>query len=511
MGVTLIGSGTLLKGRSKSLSLLGCMSLLGLAAFIFLWNLGASSISVRSDEVIYVRATQSILHNGDLLPLKHGSIPMYEKPPLKLWLGSLAPLVLGESNFSFRLLDGLLGVFAVAISAYLAYATTRSVVIALISGLLLLGMPELVIAHHSFRHAVLDGLLCALTGVGTLVSWRIASSQTAPTRRDAVTLGVVWSLAVLTKSVAGIVPAICSILAIIASRCNRASWRSWATLTWIILLPVLTFGAYALLLWLLAGVKALKIFLGVEILDRALSGFEGHNTGSSGFYLWYLFVRAGAVPQVLLCSGLVGACLACFRRNDIRFLLVWSLLPVALYSCAASRVPWYLSPYFPLLGIISVAGVDALVKYIREKTSNNVAVLTLVLIVALSAGPFYRALHRNITEVLHDTARLEIDTLVTELKNSYSDFAIVENSISGHSNPRNGRFNVEGIYRESLRPKLRTVNTASELDRRPNEVLFIKEASLPDLPPGWREIGRLAPYGGRSWRIVAVIYPPESP
>jgi 4-amino-4-deoxy-L-arabinose transferase-like glycosyltransferase len=496
--------------RSTKLALFGWISLLSLCAFIFFWNLGASSISVRSDEVIYVRTTQSILHNGDLLPLKHGNVPMYEKPPLKLWLGSLAPFVLGESNLSFRLLDGILGIFVVALTAYLAYVITQSHLLGVLSGALLLGMPELIIAQHSFRHAVLDGLLCALTIVGGLLSWRIVASQESPIRRDTCILGVVWSLAVLTKSVAGIVPAACSLLAIIVSRYNRATIRSWSTLAWLIILPALTFVAYATVLWLLAGVKALTVFLGVEILDRALSGFEGHNTGSSGFYLRYLFMRAGAVPQALLCSGLIGACIVCLRRNDMRFLLVWALCPVALYSCAASRVPWYLSPYFPFLSILSVAGVTALVACIRERTSKRMAALVLTLIVVLSAGPYYRALDRNVREVLHDTDRLEIDTLVEGLKGNYSSFAIVENSISGHSNPRNGRFNIEGIYRELLRPNLRAVQHLSELERKPNEVLFMKETSIPALPSGWREIGRLAPYGGRSWSVVAVVYPPES-
>jgi hypothetical protein len=138
------------------------------------------------------------------------------------------------------------------------------------------------------------------------------------------------------------------------------------------------------------------------------------------------------------------------------------------------------------------------------------AALVLTLIVVLSAGPYYRALDRNVREVLHDTDRLEIDTLVEGLKGNYSSFAIVENSISGHSNPRNGRFNIEGIYRELLRPNLRAVQHLSELERKPNEVLFMKETSIPALPSGWREIGRLAPYGGRSWSVVAVVYPPES-
>jgi hypothetical protein len=266
------------------------------------------------------------------------------------------------------------------------------------------------------------------------------------------------------------------------------------------------FGAYAALLWLLAGTKALKIFLGVEILDRVFSGFEGHNTGSSGFYLWYLFVRAGAVPQALICSGLLGACLSCLHDKRLQFLLVWSVVPVLLYSCAASRVPWYLSPYLPFIAMLSTAGVVALLTRLKAWRGRPTALLTLAAIAALSLPPFYRAVSRNVDEIAHDTSRLEIDQLVTRLRSTYSDFTIIDNAISGHSNPRNGRFNVEGIYRESLRPNLRAAKHIRELDRRPNEVLFVREDQVSDLPQGWHEVGRLEPYGSRTWSVIAVIY-----
>jgi hypothetical protein len=112
-------------------------------------------------------------------------------------------------------------------------------------------------------------------------------------------------------------------------------------------------------------------------------------------------------------------------------------------------------------------------------------------------------------EVIQDTQRLEIDVLVERLRDTYSDFAIIDNAISGHSNPRKGRFNVEGIYRETLRPNLRAVQQIRELDRRANEVLFIREDRVSDLTPGWHELGRLAPHGARTWSVMVIIYPTE--
>jgi 4-amino-4-deoxy-L-arabinose transferase-like glycosyltransferase len=475
---------------------------------MFLWNLGASSISVRSDEVIYVRIAQSIVHHGDLFPLLHGNVPTYEKPFLKFWLSALPMLALGDSNWSFRILDGLLGIATILITAALSNSMSRSTLVALMSAALLLAMPEVVIAQHSFRHAVLDSLLSFLTIVGVFYSWKLANRECI-TPRHSLILGAVWGAAVLTKSVAGIVPAVCSLVAILAARINTGTSKRLLIrpLIWIVAVPLMVFFLYACALWFVGGSKALRVFLGIEILDRAFGGFSGHNTGSRWFYIWYLFERGGAVPRALLVSGLLGALVTFRERSHMRFLLVWALVPVGMYSCAASRTPWYLLPYFPSLSIVSVLGVLELARLLRDRVSYYGAFTFLALVAFLSAPPFYRSLVRNIDEVISDTSRIPIDIAFEKLRGSHSKFVIVEDAVSGRSNPRKGRFNVEGIYRETLRPNLRAVKRIQELRCRTDEVLLVRESSLPVIPPGWIELQRLAPSVSRPWAVIAISCP----
>jgi 4-amino-4-deoxy-L-arabinose transferase-like glycosyltransferase len=506
----------------NALLLCGSLLVLGLSAWFFLWNIGASSISLRSDEVIYTRITQGILHTGELFPLMHGNVPTFEKPPLKLWLSALAPLMLGESNFSFRVLDGCLGVATVGLTVALALTLTRSAALALLSGALLLGMPELVISHHGFRRAVLDGLLSLLTLGSAWLTWRaIRQEQSGEGATNAYRwISAVCSLAVLTKSVAGFVPALCAMCAIAV--CLPTSRKIWRDKEWwgIIGLPAWTFLLYGYVLAIVGGIKALEVFLGVELVTRIFSGFEGHNAGQKGFYLWYLFVRGAAAPRLLLLAGMCGALLSI--KNDLRFryLLIWCFVPVMLYSLAASRVPWYLNPFLPLLAILSVAGASALVAHTRSflisrwpHVPSRGLTLTLGILLALITLPAYgRAIARHTQVVSTDTNRLGVDLLVNRLREEYSHFVIINNALSGRTQPRNGRFNVEGIYREMLKPQLRTVKSIEKFEAVPGEVALVKSSQLAKLPPGWREVGRAEPFGDRAWAVVAVVYEnPRSP
>jgi 4-amino-4-deoxy-L-arabinose transferase-like glycosyltransferase len=501
--------------------LVGSALILCIASWFFLWNLGASSISLRSDEVIYTRIVQGILHKENLFPLYHGNVPTFEKPPCKLWLSALAPYVFGESNASFRILDGLLGIVVVWLTISIAFALTHSASMALLSGALILGMPELVISHHGFRRAVLDGLLTTLTLVSALVSWRIIATQGARSSyaKQYLLLGVVCSLAVLTKSVAGFVPAVCAMVAIAV--CVPASERVWRAPAWwsIALLPVTTFLAYAALLGVVGGLKALKVFLGVEIFSRAFSGFEGHNTGEVGWYLWYLFVRGASAPRLLLIAGICGALLSLRKDTRSRYLCVWALLPVLLYSCAASRVPWYLNPSLPFLAMLAVYGAYQLANWastrltwrpLREKQTALRAILITLFLLA-SSPPYIRAVSRHARFVSHDTERLAVDILFTTLKEQHSSFVIIDNALSGRSQPHRGRFNVEGIYREMLKPHLRTVRSIDHFTPVADEVALVKDSALARLPQGWREVGRAEPFGERSWTLVAIQYAGGAP
>lgn len=501
------------QGRQR----LALCALLAFAAWLFLWNLGASSISLRSDEVIYVRVTQNVLHQGDLFPLTHGNVPTYEKPPLKLWLAAIAPALFGESNFSFRLLDGLLGVITVGLTVALGAALTGRVWLGFAAGVLILGMPELVISHHSFRRAVLDGLLTVVTLLAALFTWRAIerSKYDALSAEHTTAIGCICALAVLTKSVAGFVPAACALISIGAGLSPMALLRSrswWR----IIAIPLLAFVLYGLALGLVGGVKALKVFLGVEILTRVTQGFTGHNADNPWFYWWYLFVRGASAPKALLLVGVVGSMLAAVKNPAHRFLLVWGVLPVILYSCAASRVPWYLNPFLPFLALIAVTGSTYLGQTLLRllppgRSAQSIVAKTLAFLAALtvltsSGHALYRAIARNVRQVAQDSKRLEIDHLTSNLRRDHSHFAIIENALSGRTQPRQGRFNVEGIYRETLRPHLRTERFVERFSPVPHEVVFVKASSLDQLPKGWVELGRAAPFGARTWEVVAIRY-----
>jgi 4-amino-4-deoxy-L-arabinose transferase-like glycosyltransferase len=445
---------------------------------------------------------------------------MYEKPPLKLWLGSLAPLLLGESNFSVRLLDGLLGVATVLLTVSIMEMLTGSVWLALVAGLLLLGMPELVISHHGFRRAVLDGLLTVLTLLVVQGTWRLLALESGVASRRSITRAALWvgilcSLGVLTKSVAGFVPALCAALAwLVASEDTAGSWftrvvrnRVWLC---IVVPPVATFLGYCVALWLVVGPKALDVFIGVEILTRTFAGFEGHNTGQRWFYLSSLFVRGSAVPRALLIVGLVGALGAALtatkKRHELRFLLVWACVPVILYSLAASKVPWYLNPFLPCIGMLSVAGAWQLIIFLKQRYGKIIARSFFALVVIATLPAYARAIMRHAESVHASTERIELDTFVSRLRREYTSFVVLEKSLSGRSNPLNGRFNVEGIYREMLRPGLRIVSTIEELNPQPGEVVLVREESLAKIPSGWRELGRIPPYASRTWGVVAVVY-----
>jgi hypothetical protein len=136
-----------------------------------------------------------------------------------------------------------------------------------------------------------------------------------------------------------------------------------------------------------------------------------------------------------------------------------------------------------------------------------IAALAILVTLCVSAGAYSRALTRNIHEVVTDTRRLPIDILIERLRGEYTKFAVVESAISARSNPRNGRFNVEGIYRETLKPDLLVVPGISELQPESRRVYLVKEPSLSALPAGWSEVGRLAPSALREWSVVAVVYP----
>lgn len=96
-----------------------------------------------------------------------------------------------------------------------------------------------------------------------------------------------------------------------------------------------------------------------------------------------------------------------------------------------------------------------------------IALCVVAIITRASVPAYTRKVVRHVEVERLGAERIAIDTFVESLKREYSNFVVVENVLSGWTNPRNGRFNVEWIYRELLKPGLRPVATIAEFSPQP--------------------------------------------
>jgi hypothetical protein len=153
-----------------------------------------------------------------------------------------------------------------------------------------------------------------------------------------------------------------------------------------------------------------------------------------------------------------------------------------------------------------LAGAAVTLAGVRARFGSVARAALVAALVILALPPFVRASWRNVKTVANDTERIELDLFVERHMQRYESFAILEDALSGRSNPRLGRFNLEGIYREMLRYKLRSVKDLGQFEPRQKELVLVREESLGRLPSGWREVQRVQPFFARPWTLVGVEY-----
>jgi len=131
-----------------------------LASFFCIYAIGEYSFG-EGDQSTHTLVVQDMFHSGSYLNPTLPEKLYFNKPPLKMWLATLVVGLLGESNFSFRLLDGLLGIGVAILVFRLAVLLFSSEFIGLISVLNLMGT-RLFLFGHGARVAVQDTALLLL-------------------------------------------------------------------------------------------------------------------------------------------------------------------------------------------------------------------------------------------------------------------------------------------------------------------------------------------------------------
>jgi 4-amino-4-deoxy-L-arabinose transferase-like glycosyltransferase len=372
---------------SRIFSLLPAVLALLLSAYVCLWNLGAASVK-QSDEALHLRVLQTMLHENQLLPPHYENWPYYGKPPLKMWLTLPVVWAVGESLFSYRLLDGLSGIAIALACIALARSLGSSGWVGLLAVLLLFSSEEVLFGAHGLRTAVQDSLMLALSAWAYVFMARALFGPQDGTRRALAIVGLLTGFGMLAKTVAALFPLMVLGLFLFgrwfwASMLRPPSPMGVAARIWPeVLRPCMLSGSLALLVATSYFLPMFLFYPGAwqgyamnEVVTRVQEGY--HNTSHPYMYL-RLFTQSRFLPLMLLLPALLWLPwrLALIfskseaesreldlrsRRPQLLMLALGALLPLLVMSLVASKLSWYLLPaVVPLSLLVATAVADLL-------------------------------------------------------------------------------------------------------------------------------------------------------
>ncbi|EIC21054.1 ArnT family glycosyltransferase [Thiorhodovibrio frisius] len=366
---------------------------------VFFWQLGGSPL-YDLDEGAFTEATREMLASGNFItPHKNGQ-PRYDKPVMIYWLQAGSVALLGLNEFALRLPSAIAAsLWLLALWLFVRQrldtetATAAALVMALSLEIGLIG-----------KAAVADAVLNLFIALAffDVYRYRLARLADSPRARGLLWRVYLWlGLGFLTKGpVAVFFPLVVSLLYALTM-----GWREvkiWLGAVfeprgWLVFLAVAA--PWYLAIYLDNGLGFFQSFF----LKHNLGRFGGVIHGHEGFPGYYLAM----LPLVILpFSGWLLAVLPALRRIWVdpfdRFLLLWFLTVLLVFSFSSTKLPHYLvyglTPLFILLA-----------RY-RERLRNRwlallpAVVLVLVLLaLPLVLGPLAEQANR-----LHEIALFEL-------------------------------------------------------------------------------------------------------
>lgn len=322
-------------------------------ALVLLWfvTLGERAL-ITPDEGRYATLSLGMLLSGDWVTPRLNGILYFEKPALQYWAGALSLAVFGINEFAARFwpaLTGLLSLLCVGMTARRFGWGGGTAALVFASSL----WP---VANSHFL-SLDSGLSFFLTLA--LCAFLRAQADDADARVRQRSMWLAWAAmagAVLSKGLVGIV--IPGATLVLYSAVNR-DWRPWRRL------HMLSGGALFLLLavpwfWLVSmrNPEFPGFFFIHEHFGRYLTD-EHRRTGA----LWYFvpFLLAGFLPWTSVLPQILRDG---WRRRDgevfhaRRFLVVWVAFIMVFFSLSHSKLPSYILPLFPALGLLAAPVIE---------------------------------------------------------------------------------------------------------------------------------------------------------
>lgn len=289
---------------------------------------------------------QDIVHRGDwVLPRRNGELA--SKPPLFHWIAAGAARVVGLSDVTVRL-PSAIAAFATALATLALGSAIGGRTTGWLAVAVLFGAPTVWLSASQARVDMVFAACVTLALTGFFLAWRDG------TRAGRVLFWLGTAAAVLAKGPAGAVLVGVTIALFLASRREGprlASVWSWPLAA---LAAVVAVGWYVLA-YREAGAEFVRLHILFENVDRFLGrhhfGVVRHKRPA------LRMVRAFAIHLLPWNLVVVWSTIRWWRgvREDAagRFLHVWWLTVLGVFSVAAGKRDVYLLPLFPAIAILA--------------------------------------------------------------------------------------------------------------------------------------------------------------
>lgn len=365
------------------------------ALLVWFGTLGLRHL-VGPDEGRYAEISREMLATGDWVTIRYNALKYFEKPPFHMWATAVTYALFGVGEWQARLTVALAGLLGIGMSmlATWRWFGPRA---AAFAGLALLAAPMWsVAAHFNTLDMTLAGVMSCILGC-MLVAQHPGAS---PASRLGWMMGC-WAamgVAVLTKGLVGI--ALPGLVLVVYTLVTR-DWGLWRRLH-------LTAGAVTMLViaapWFYLvserNPEFLNFFFIHEHWQRYTSGV--HARGGPIVYFVPL-VLAGFLPWAGLFPRLWKAMRSAAPVEDAttraRFrpaLMagIWAIAIFVFFSLSRSKLPGYIVPVFPALGILAGVALD---RMDARAWGRQLQAMAIVAICGLLASPIVATLNANHT------------------------------------------------------------------------------------------------------------------
>ncbi len=327
---------------------INALCILAILAFstIFFVNLGSGPLWA-ADEQTYSQLAFNMLKTGDYLtPQAFGGVAMWiGKPPLFMWLMSLAYQVFGVNNFASRFWSAVFGSLSLVLVFYLG-KKLYNLHVGFISAIVL----GTFTTFYAFaRHAMTD--IPFVFFILASIYFLLLSEKTESTNRYAALSGVLFGLAFLTKQVVALlIPLIAFFYFTATRRSIKVFFTKRFTLFWQVALLIVS--PWLLYMILRFGPVFWDSFFVYSGVVRAVNPIEGHAEDYL-FYFSYL-VNSENLFWVLLLPFAAGLCAlnAVVRRlKEDTLILAWMSIVLVAFTFVQTKLYWYILPAFPAFAL----------------------------------------------------------------------------------------------------------------------------------------------------------------